>query len=127
MTPLRNSVYGFRESRPATVLDLLLHPLFTNVVRLLLVVILSLGAYIWKVELAHLNRSLVEIKRSVDETLGRQQRELDSLKAQVLQTNAQVDTMLLRTNERLLGMLNVGKSERAADAIPPSNADSPRR
>ncbi len=47
---MKNSLYGVKNSRIGTVAETLDNPLFTNMIRLFLIVVLSLGGYIWKTE-----------------------------------------------------------------------------
>ncbi len=85
--------------------DLLENPVFSNIIRLFIIVILTLGGYIWKTEMNHVNKALEEIKASVIENVGRQWREVNQIKREVSLVNREVGRILLRTNQMLFELL----------------------
>ena len=88
-----------------TLADLLENPMFSNIVRLFIIVILTLGGYIWKTEMDHVNKALEDIKGSVNENVRRQWREVNQIKREVSQVNLEVGQILLRTNQMLFDIL----------------------
>jgi hypothetical protein len=112
MPAMRNSAFEARDGRVPGLADVLQNPVFTNVVRLLLIVILSLGGYIWKTEMNHVNRALEDIKAGVNESLGRQWRDIHDVRQEVSQMNQELYGILYRTNELL------SELARPADARP---------
>ena len=81
------------------------NPALANIVRLFLVVILGLGGYIWKTEMDHVNTALADIKSSVNANIRRQWEEVNAVKKEIWQVNREVNRILYRTNEMLLGLL----------------------
>lgn len=98
---MRNSAFEARNGRGPGLSDVLQHPVFSNVVRLFLIVILGLGGYIWKTEMEHLNSALQDIKAGVHESIERQWGEIAGVRRDVSQLNQDVYRILHRTNELL--------------------------
>ena len=98
---MRNSAYEGRNGRVPSLADVLQNPVFSNVVRLFLIVICALAGYIWTTEMQHVNRSLQDIKASVNENIQRQWTEVNGVRRDVTQLNQDVYTILYRTNELL--------------------------
>ena len=98
---MRNSAFEGRSGRVPSLADVLQNPVFTNVVRLFLIVVLSLGGYIWKSEMNHVNRALDDIRASVHDSIERQWGEINDVRRDVSQMNQQLYGILYRTNELL--------------------------
>lgn len=98
---MRNSAYEARNGRGASLADVLQNPLVANLVRLFLIVIFSLGGYIWKIEMDHVNKSLDEIRSSVHENINRQWVEINGVHQEVSQMNEDLYRILFRTNQML--------------------------
>jgi hypothetical protein len=98
---MRNSAFEAREGRGPSLGDVLQNPVFANLVRLFLVLIFALGGYIWKTEMAHVNKALDDIKTSVSESQQRQWSEVHDMRRQVSQLNQDVLQILYRSNELL--------------------------
>ncbi len=118
---MRNGVFESRGPRLPGVSELLRHPIFTNVVRLLLLVILALGGFIWKTEMDHVSRSLDEIRSDVRENIDRQWNELQAVRGEVRQVNRDVYRILARTNDLLFQLLRrLPEQAPAASPRPPA-------
>jgi len=123
---MRNSVFEGRNGRVPSLADVLQNPVFTNVVRLFLIVVLSLGGYIWKTEMDHVNRALQDIKASVHESIGRQWSEINGVRQDVSQMNQDLYRILYRTNELLFDLARSGdeapaRRAKAKRAAPPQD------
>ena len=105
---MRNSAFEGRNGRVPSLADVLQNPVFTNVVRLFLIVVLSLGGYIWKTEMDHVNRALQDIKAGVHDSIGRQWSEINGVRRDVAQLNQDLYRILYRTNELLLDLARTG-------------------
>jgi len=99
---MRNSAYEGRNGRVPSLADILQNPVFNTVVRLFLIVIFSLGGYIWKTEMDHVNRSLEDIKSSVHDSIERQWSEIYGVRRDVSQMNQDLYRVLYRSNELLM-------------------------
>jgi hypothetical protein len=98
---MRNSAFEGRSGRVPNLADVLQNPVFTNVVRLFLIVIFGLGGYIWKSEMNHVNKALEDIKGGVHESIARQWSEIYGVRQEVTQMNQDLYRILYRTNELL--------------------------
>jgi hypothetical protein len=98
---MRNGAYEAKPGRVPSLSDVLQNPVVTNLVRLFLIVILSLGGYIWKTEMDHVNHELDDIKSGVRDSIGRQWTEINGVRRDVSQMNADLYRILYRTNELL--------------------------
>ena len=105
---MRNSASEGRNGRVPNLEDVLQNPVFTNVVRLFLIVVLSLGGYIWKSEMNHVNRALDDIKSSVHDSIDRQWSEINGVRRDVSQMNEDLYRILYRTNELLSDLARAG-------------------
>ena len=101
MPPLRDPAYEARNGRVPALADVLQHPVLTNLVRLFLIAIFSLGGYIWKTEMDHVNKALEDIKGSMHESIGRQWTEINGVRRDVSQLNQDLYRILYRTNALL--------------------------
>lgn len=99
--PMRNSAYEAPNGRGASLADVLQNPLVTNLVRLFLIIIFSLGGYIWKTEMDHVNKALEDIRSSVHESINRQWAEINGVHQEVSQMNEDLYRILYRTNDLL--------------------------
>jgi hypothetical protein len=106
---MRNSAFEPRDRHVPSLAEVLQNPVFTNVVRLFLIVILSLGGYIWKTEMDHVNKALEDIKGSVNESIGRQWNEINGVRQDVSQLNQDLYGILFRTNELLTELARTRK------------------
>ena len=98
---MRNSAYEARNGRVPNLVDVLQHPVVTNLVRLSLIVIFSLAGYIWKTEMDHVNRSLEDIEAGVRVSIDRQWGEINGVRLEVSRMNGDVYRILNRTNTLL--------------------------
>ena len=105
---MRNSAFEGRNGRVPSLADVLQNPVFTNVVRLFLIVVLSLGGYIWKTEMNHVNRALDDIKSSVHDSNARQWSEINDVRRDMSQMNEDLYGILYRTNELLFDLARSG-------------------
>ena len=94
---MRNPPFPQYPGKTGTLRELLENPVFANIVRAFLLLLLSLGVYIWKTELAHVTDALGEIKISVNASLAQQREELKALREEMAGTNREMDRVLLRT------------------------------
>lgn len=113
---MKNSAFPIPLRKTIGLGDLLENPVFSNIVRLFIIVILTLGGYIWKTEMDHVNKALEEIKASVNENVRRQWREVNQIKREVSLVNREVGQILLRTNQMLFEIL---KDRSAIHSIAP--------
>jgi hypothetical protein len=103
--PVKNSAFESRGQRVPALSELLENPVFSNVVRLFIIVILSLAGLVWKTEMDHVGKTLDDIKASVNESNRRQWQEVQSIKQEINQVNREVNQVLGRTNEMLFQIL----------------------
>lgn len=99
--PMRNSAFEAQGGRMPSAGDLLQNPIFSNVVRLLMIVIIGLGGYLWKTEMDHVNKALAAIQAGVDTNIERQWGEIHAVRREVSQLNQDLYRVLYRTNELL--------------------------
>lgn len=116
---MRNSAYEDRSRRLPTLGDVLQHPVVSNVVRLFLIVILALGGYIWKADMAHLNRALEDIRAGVDENIRRQWVEIRGVRRDISEVQKDVYPILYRTNELLYELARERTARPEADGAAP--------
>jgi hypothetical protein len=84
---------------------LLTNPMFANLARAFLLVVLTLGGYIWKTEITHLNGSVQELQHQMEINLNRQWEQMNDVRRDVTQVQHDMQTVLLRTNDHLLKLL----------------------
>ena len=78
------------------------HPALANLIRLCLVVIVALGGYLWKTEMAHIERTLSEIRQRVVENDARQWRETNAIRGEVSRLGSEMHRAALETQRLLL-------------------------
>jgi hypothetical protein len=124
---MRNSAYEARNGRVPSLAEVLQNPLFTNAVRLFLIVVLALGGYIWKTEMDHVDKALEDIKASVHDSIGRQWSEIYGVRRDVSQMNQDLYRILYRTNELLYDLARPPRAPTDRPAIPtPKRRSAPR-
>jgi len=115
--PMRNSAFSIEPRRRINLIDLIENPLFSNMIRGFLLVVLGLGGYIWKVEMAHLNQTLSTIRAELAESNRRQWAETTQIKQEVGRLGGEVNRVLEHTNQLLF---------EALQKRPPHEARTPR-
>jgi hypothetical protein len=98
-------VEGARNGNGGALSSLLSNPVFANVVRVFIFVVLALGGYIWKAEIDHVNAALLDLRQQVQVSLNRQWDETREVRQDVTQVQQQLQQVLLRNNEALLKLL----------------------
>jgi hypothetical protein len=124
---MKNGAFGMGNGRGRGLIELLENPVFTNVARLFIIVILSLVGTLWKTEMNHVNQALAEIKSSVDENIRRQWAEVNAVKKEVADMNRDVNLILYRSNEMLFDVLKSITAGRPAPQPPARQAPAPHK